>query len=69
MAINNSVSYQPVQYSYPPNTKGSTKTTEYMAKSNIESQINDRNQKPSYKWPVIGAISSAIAFLAVRFLK
>lgn len=69
MAIQNSVNYQQIQYSYPPNTKGAAKMTEVIARENFDSQIYNRENKPSYKWPVIGTIVSTLALLAIKFMK
>lgn len=69
MTISNSVNYQPVKYSYPPNTKGAAKMTEVIARENYDSQIYNSQKKTPYTWPIIGAISSALAFIAVKCLK
>lgn len=69
MTISNSVNYQPVKYSYPPNTKGAAKMTEVLARENYDSQIYNSQKKTSYTWPIIGTISSVLAFIAVKFLK
>lgn len=69
MAINNSVNYAQVKYNYPPNTKGAAKMTEVIARENYDSQIYNRENQPSYTWPVIGTIVSALTLIAVKFMK
>ncbi len=67
--IGSSVNYQPVKYSYPPNTKGAAKMTEVIAKENYDLQMYKTEHKPSYTWPVIGMVSSVLAFIAVKLIK
>lgn len=69
MSVNNNVNYQPIKYSYPPNIKGAAKMTEVIAKENYDSQIYNRENQPSYTWPVIGTIVSALTLLTIKFLK
>lgn len=67
--VNSSVNYQPIQYSYPPNTKGAAKMTETIARENYNSQVYNIEHKPSYTLPIIGTIASAIAFIVVKCMK
>lgn len=63
---------------YPSNAIGANTTTKDIASYCYDTQRNDisetygyltSNDKPSYKWPVIGTIVSAISLITVAAMK
>lgn len=73
-SVNSFVPYQ----NYPYNATGATPVTKDIASYCYDTQRPDiaktygyltSDQKPSYTWPVIGAVVSAISLLTVAALK
>ena len=63
---------------YPSNAVGATKVTKDIASYCFDTQRNEisktygyltSDEKPSYKWPVVVVVVSALSLLAMKFIK